>query len=225
MKTLRHGLLSLAMIATGTSVHAQFTATYTFGSTLTDIPTVANATFAPLTATNTTVSRLSGALASSANWVAGGSAADPAEFLSFSLSPDAGYELDLTSLTFKASSSSSGPLNVSVALYVGGIFQESSATFLPVITATATTAAMGSAHTFDFADHPDIGAGTSAQFRIYAWGGSSSTGTFRLDDISIHGSLQAVAIPEPSTYAVLLGAITLAGVALNRRPRAPSRQR
>ena len=42
-----------------------------------------------------------------------------------------------------------------------------------------------------------------------------SGGAFRIDDVSFYGS--ASAIPEPSTYAAILGIAALGGVVWHRR--------
>jgi hypothetical protein len=58
---------------------------------------------------------------------------------------------------------------------------------------------------------------TATTFRIYGSGASAGGGTFRVDDVTLNGTSGLAPIPEPSTFAVILGALALAGVALQRR--------
>jgi hypothetical protein len=63
---------------------------------------------------------------------------------------------------------------------------------------------------------------STTEFRIYGYRDTTGTSTFRIrdltgDDASLSGS--TTAIPEPSTYAVIVGALALAGAAWQRRRR------
>jgi hypothetical protein len=59
------------------------------------------------------------------------------------------------------------------------------------------------------------GASSATTLRIYGSGASSGAGTFRLDDVTVAGSVTAV--PEPSTYAAICGAVALLGAMIRRR--------
>ncbi|CAA6692155.1 MULTISPECIES: hypothetical protein [unclassified Lentimonas] len=54
----------------------------------------------------------------------------------------------------------------------------------------------------------------SVEFRIYSWGGSSSTASSRaqIDNLVVEG-----VIPEPSSYALLAGCLALTSVMIRRR--------
>ncbi len=196
-------------------VQAQFTDTYTFPTGLADAPSLANVTFTPVSATNvsTTYSTTNQNFTTN-QWVTGSSSADTSEYLSFGLQANAGFNLSLTQLTFKESRSATGPASMSIALWVDGVLRETSFTFATTNTSSTTTASM-SLRTFDFADLTSITATSLVQFRVYAWGGTGSTGTLRLDDLSISGNVSAV--PEPSAYAAFAGAAVLLGVIAQRR--------
>ncbi|MCB1106228.1 MAG: PEP-CTERM sorting domain-containing protein, partial [Cephaloticoccus sp.] len=56
---------------------------------------------------------------------------------------------------------------------------------------------------------------TTTQFRIYGWGATGSSGSLSVNAFSMTGNLTAV--PEPSTYAAILGGVALVGVAVIRR--------
>ena len=217
MKNIRLSLLITFVISVCCSAHAQFTATYSFTSAITDTPSVTNVTFGSLTATNVTLAySSSNSNTTTSAWVLSGSSADTTEYLSFTLNANTGYQLDVTQLTFKESRSSTGPASMSIAVYTGGILQETSSTFTTTNAAGATTASMIS-HTFDFADLTSVAATSIIQFRIYGWGGTNAGGTLRLDDLSVSGT--AAAVPEPSTYALLGGFAALCLVAYRRKTR------
>jgi hypothetical protein len=79
--------------------------------------------FSDVTRTNVNVS--GGPLFNSNSWNQGGSI-DTTQHVGFSITADANFALDLTSLTFDAKRTSSGPLNAQVSLFLNG-----SATALP----------------------------------------------------------------------------------------------
>jgi len=56
----------------------------------------------------------------------------------------------------------------------------------------------------------------ASAFRIYMTGSTSSV-AYELDNIALYNSASASAIPEPSTYAALFGAVALIGVGIHRR--------
>lgn len=138
------------------------------------------------------------------------------DYLSFTITPAAGYALNISSVSFN-SGVSSAVTNFNAALL-------SSATgFSPV----------GALHSYSFATTTPPTqsitlSGTAAlqnvtgalEFRLYGWRDSAGTSTFRLRtlsgyDLVVTGSVTA--IPEPATYAVLFGILVLAGAVIRRR--------
>src|SRR5690606_32064214 len=54
----------------------------------------------------------------------------------------------------------------------------------------------------------------TVEFRLYGWRDSAGTSTFRIRsnagyDLTISGSTTLAAVPEPSTYAAILGGVAL----------------
>ena len=223
MKPLRLSALFAVLVLAG---RAQFTATYDFATAATNVPSVTNVTFTALTGTNVTVSYSSTDQITTTNqWTPSGSSADTTEYLSVGLTAASGYELTLTQLTLKESRTTGGPASISVGLFVGGSLQETSATFTTFQTGPTATSFMTS-HTFDFADVGPIASTSSAEFRIYGWGGATLAGPLRLDDLVISGSVAASSVPEPSTWVALCGLAALAGtMAVRRNGAAPACQR
>jgi hypothetical protein len=73
--------------------------------------------------------------------------------------------------------------------------------------------------TVDFDFGGALAAATTLYIRnVLTGGGSTAAGYTRIDNVTFLGAVTA--IPEPSTYAFLLGGLALAGVGLSRRLRA-----
>jgi len=127
-------------------------------------------------------------------------------YFEFTLTPDAGYAFSATSMTFGYRATSTGPTNFAVRssvdtyasnLISGPITGDSAWHSAGTLTITLS------------------GINTATTFRILGSGASSSLGTFRVDDVTVYGSVTAV--PEPSTYAAILGILVLTSVILHRR--------
>lgn len=129
-------------------------------------------------------------------------------YFEFTLTPNAGHTFAATSLTFGYRATSTGPTNFAVrsstdayaSNLVSGTITGDSVWRSPG-TLTITMSGMNTATTF----------------RIYGSGASSSLGTFRVDDVTVNGSVTAV--PEPSTYAAILGFMVLISAIIRQRRR------
>jgi len=145
-----------------------------------------------------------------------GSALTNNDYFTFSISVASGYQMSLTSVSFKMSETTNGATNAALFSSVGGF---SSAGMAIATWATPSGTTSDQSITLSGGSFSNL-TGT-VEFRIFAYGGnSSSTDKFRLrnlsgDDLIIAGSVSA--IPEPATYAALLGAASLAGAFAHRR--------
>ncbi len=131
------------------------------------------------------------------------------QYFEFSVAAEAGFTMDLTSLTFDvARGGASAPrgwvLRSSVDGYATDIATEVVATTQPNL----------SSFNVDLltASYQDL---TDATFRVYGYGPSTSIGLF-FDNLVLNGSVQA--IPEPTTLAALGAGLPML---LLRRSRAP----
>lgn len=135
-------------------------------------------------------------------------AAPGSNYFEFTLTPDAGYTFSATSLTFGYRATATGPTNFAV--------RSSADAYASNLTSGTITgdSTWRSAGTLSITLS---GMNTATTFRILGSGASSSLGTLRVDDVTINGSVTA--IPEPSTYAVILGVMVLTSAIIRRRRR------
>lgn len=78
-----------------------------------------------------------------------------------------------------------------------------------------TKVAVNTSYSFNLSSIEDVSDSTNVYFRLLSTSAASGTaGTNRVDNFMISG---VAAVPEPSTYAAILGAVALVGVATRRR--------
>lgn len=205
-KITNYIFLVLITIGFASAMQAQIV-TFNFNS---GTPLVASSHDANLTVTNFAVSDGSftstafttgsppdsPAVADSGSW----NAASPTKYFSFSFTIADGYVASITGISFDYRQTSSGALNYQVDVgsssnVASGTFTRDSAWYQ--VSQSITLSSL---------------TGTN-EVRIYGYAGG--TGSFGIDRVSLTGSLTAV--PEPSTYAAILGAVTLVGVVAVRR--------
>jgi hypothetical protein len=215
MRTCLFFALLGLMLVCRVPLHAQLV-TYSFGSGAS--PTTA-ATF---TATNLTASAFTGHLGSPGTGAgapvysagSGGSyfaastwtgATPGANYFEFTLTPTAGYQIEVTSISFGHRATSTGPTAFAVRSSSDGFASNlASGTFVNdgFWRASGTMSITLSA----------LSSGTT--FRIYGSGASQAGGTLRLDDVTLNGSVTAV--PEPATTIAIGGIVALCAVAVLR---------
>lgn len=223
-KVVRHGLLTLAMIAAGGTAPGQIVSWEITGANATvSNPQVATSLAAHVASASLTLG--SGVTPASAVDTFGGSgfntlslaaAIADNDYISFTLAPASGYRLSLSSIAVNTGVSSA------VTSFHGDLLSS----------ATGFTSS-DSLHTYSFstttapAQLITLSSVTALQnisdpieFRLYGWRDPAGTSTFRIrnlsgSDLAINGSITAV--PEPSTCAVLLGAVVLMGALMCRR--------
>jgi hypothetical protein len=219
MTTTPHKLLPLALLALplligmAPSAQADVIALYTFtsdslDSTDSESNSTANAFVAGSGVTaqfysgHDTTNTTSGAdayqgVGNLSSWTA---SLDPTKYFSFTVEADAGYNLNLTSLSFFTSKNNNGVDTWEV---------RSSQDFNSTID-SGTGVYQGSPGTGTWTN-PSVSLSLNnvtgpLEFRIYGYNGN--TGNFRLDDVTLNGSVSA--IPEPSTWLLItsgLGAL------------------
>lgn len=128
-------------------------------------------------------------------------------YFQFSLAPDEGHAITATSFSFGYRSTNTGPANYEL---------RSSADDFSSTLAFGTLLPDGSWHSTDLQSFSLSVTGASI-VRIYGSGASSGQGTFRIDDFTLNGAVSAAAVPEPSTYAAIVGALALVAAMTRRR--------
>jgi MYXO-CTERM domain-containing protein len=183
---------------------------FTFDFTGTDpagdakTPLADHLTVNPFTRANVNAASQTDVFASS-HWTQG-TTRDPREYVSFSFQPEEDYELDLASLSWTASRTSTGPQSGLVEVLRNG-----------TTVALTPEFAIGTVAASKRLDLPELtGNGTDRfECRFYGWN-ASSTGNLRLDNVAVQGSV--LAIPEPKTSA-LAAVAGLAAFVLHRHIR------
>jgi hypothetical protein len=139
---------------------------------------------------------------------AGALAAD--DFFTFSVAPDSGFSINLSSLDINFDTSATGPQNWGLFSSVDG-FTSAIDTF--------TADVDGASHNLSIGDASYDTLTSSVEFRLVGHGASSGSGTAAFvgsgADIVLNGITSA--IPEPSTYALIFGGFALGVVMLKRR--------
>ncbi|MEC4004805.1 YDG domain-containing protein, partial [Flavobacterium sp. SUN052] len=135
-------------------------------------------------------------------------------YIEFSATANASYKLNLTTLSFLRQASASAPNQLEVRYSTDGFATFTTWGAAPVSPTTGTTA------TWDFTDFSTPTAGT-VTFRIYPYGtqradltgASAATGTFRIDDLTLNGTVTLAAIPTISSAGTLIAVNTTYGTA------------
>lgn len=128
---------------------------------------------------------------------------DPGDkYWEFTVTPQAGLALELFSLSFDYRSTGTGPSNWAITINgqaagSGSMLRDS--TFHPA--------------ELDLSGFSGL---SSAQVRLTGYGGTSSSGTWRLDNVVLDGMTLTV-VPEPSTWALLGGGLAFLAYRLRRR--------
>ncbi len=152
--------------------------------------TGANATHSGLTAT-TQFFTCTGPAWSPTGWAAGGT-----DYAEYTITANAGCSMSITGFTFNGRASGSGPSNYFVRSSDDGFSANLSSGAI-----SGSCVALGGA----FAPIAVV-AGGSITFRIFGSGASSSGGNFRMDDVTISGSVSCAPLCTPPTVTSIVPA-------------------
>ena len=203
--------LSFVVELLALATHAQTLVAYDFNNQTTPTATLTASTLAShvtaglfsvsdggFTSTNFTTATPpnSPAVSDSGSW----NAASPTKYFAFTITPDSGYALSITNISFDYRQTGSGALNYQVD--IGASTNLASGAF----TQDSTWRSVSSSITLSA-----LTVGT--EVRVYGFNGG--TAAFSIDRVTIAGT--TTAIPEPSTYAAIFGAAALAAAAWHRR--------
>ena len=194
----------LAVMAFSQTASAQTLGTYTFDNAPTDVPTGSNVTFGQFTRVGLSSSTAGGAMNSS-GWATAG-AVDLGKYVSFTITPQSGYQLNLTSISLSTQRSSTGPQAASIGIYIGGVLQGTiGGNYAPPTSLAATS--------WNF---NDITTTQAVEFRLYGYSAGATGGTLRFDNVAISGtSTLAGPVTNNSVIAVSTNTVSFGRVMLN----------
>ena len=138
------------------------------------------------------------------------------DFYTFTVTPSSGFSMDLSSLDINFDTSGTGP-------HDWGLFSSVDSFSSSIDTFTASDS--GASHSLDLSGSSFNTLTASVEFRLVGHGASSGTGSAAFlgsgSDIVLNGMTSA--IPEPSTYALIFGALALGVVVWKRRRKVSSK--
>jgi hypothetical protein len=220
---MMRNLLLTALLFTGISVFSQsFTAMYPFSSVMsgtastgttdpTPPPTATGVTFGSWMAVGTGTNPSTGGVFSFNGWdvtITNGNdayatytgAINPGKYYEVTITPNSGYAVDLTSITFNMLRSSTGPRNWAVRSNKDGYTNNLPAS---VVSNTAISTVAGDVFFWNFDATSNTvqqkgsminlsGTNFTSQttpytFRLYAWNSENTAGTFRIDTVTFTG--------------------------------------
>jgi hypothetical protein len=193
------------------------------GSSLSPSTTTTGLTVGPMTASNPRLDDFTTAAEeySASDWTTDPSPNADSTF-SFTVAADAGYIVNLTLLSFSYKAQGSGPDQIAAA-YTPSSFVSRAQWGNPIITGAyqlfldhpldySTRNATGN---YTHAGNLTFYGGETYTFYILGFDAHNPGKSLTVDNIVLQGTVSAV--PEPGTYALLVGGVALAGVLLRRR--------
>ena len=117
---------------------------------------------------------------------------DPNDYFEFTITPNSGYKIDFINFTYKAQvSAAAGPINFIFRTSLDG-FTNNVSTPLIANTGSELTPTPINLSSAEFQNIT-----TSTSFRMYAWGGTATTGTFSINEFDFKGNVSCN-LPTPS---------------------------
>ena len=223
MKKKITGLLAIAVFTSTFGIAQNFSALYDFDSLKTTsglvdptpVPVATNVTFGSFTAVGTPSSPNAALRFSYTSWPTGATAGinvydslhgsiDTAQYYEVTVTPNSGYTIDLTSITFSVQRSGSGIRTYAVRSSIDNYANNLTATIVPANANLsfqagdvffwnfdATTSNQnGSTVTLGGPGYTNVG--TAVTFRFYGWNAEAGSGTFSIDNVIINGSVNGV---------------------------------
>ncbi len=148
------------------------------------------------------------------------SAIDLNDFYGFTVTPNVGNQVSLTTLSYRFQRSGTGPTQFAIRSNVDGFASD-------LFTTSENSTTTGLTRTFNLSGVPGLQNRTAATtLRIYGFASGGANGTFRLSSpsagtgTSIAGTVAAVGpvnVPEAGTFALIAPVLGVLGVVVARR--------
>lgn len=127
------------------------------------------------------------------------------QYLEVTVTPNAGYRINITSVNINASkSSSTGPDSARIAHNGSGNFTTIFRNFAPSTSAT----------NINWNNFIPVTTSGSISFRIYGWRAGSSAGTMRLGSFALYGTISLIPVPTLADSLLSLTSATLKEIPL-----------
>ncbi len=109
------------------------------------------------------------------------------DYFEFTITPNAGYDMDFVSFVYNGRASPTGPDSIAFRSSLDGYSSD-----------IGTPTIGGTSIDLSSSTYQDIL--TSITFRIYCWGATSGLGTFSINDFTFNGTVSAYPCPSTVTY-------------------------
>ena len=110
------------------------------------------------------------------------------DYFEFTLTPNAGYEIDFISFVYTGQTSGTGPSNFAFRSSLDGYTAN-----------IGSPTSVGTTINLSAAAYQNIT--NSITFRIYAWGGTNPAGTFSINDFTFNGTVSAIPCFNTTTWS------------------------
>jgi hypothetical protein len=202
---IRLNVALFSAVVVTSSAYAVSVAQYNFdGSVATASSVDANATASTFTLNTGAATFVAGnpstgqAITGSSGW----NGADGAKFWEFTVTANSGFSLNLSSLTFDDQKSGTGP--TSWTLVINGT---------TIISSQATHAAIASGNNSVSLTGLFVNS-SSVDVKISAFGATSASGTWRVDNVTLNGTVNRGTVSAPDSLPFSFDAMALGGVLL-----------
>lgn len=138
---------------------------------------------------------------------------DPDDYIEFTISPSVGYKVSFINFVYKAQVSTTGPRQFSFRSSVDGFASNVNLPVIPNSASEETPLPIDlTAANFQNVTSP-------ITFRIYAWGGTATTGTFSINEFSFNGIVACdLAVPTIGTVVHPTCTVPTGSIQLNNLP-------
>ena len=127
---------------------------------------------------------------------------DPTQYVSFSITADAGFHLNLSLLTFDEMRTAGGPTKGLIEMFLNG-------STAPWDVFNYNPSSNWNSHTFNFTPTTDSDNVTSVEFRFYGWNGGTPDASLIFDNVSVTVAIVPEVSAASSIFLFLTGVVAV----------------